>query len=265
MWLYGCGRGQRGRGAGRGAGPVRAKADPKGRGGEVVRCRCAGSWRQRCSTAGKPLWAPPSPSPSFFSWQRPTSGASYRAQPLSFAYVQPRRAARVGARSRRASRLSASVSLCVWRECEQRESHPTARARVGSYSGLPSSSAPLTVLRCRGSLSPGTPQRVPRALSRYRRARGGAALGGARVLLRGRWRSPLAKTPRSARQQPMGAVAPLDERTGRGPRAGPRSGKRGGLGGAFLVSRSRHGRDQPLQVRAPVTPWGPGRSREPAR
>lgn len=129
-------------------GACAGKGGPKGAGRglrEAVRWRCVGSWRQRCSTAGKPRWAPPSPSPSFFSWQRPTSGASYRAQPLPFAYVQPRRAARVGARSRRASRLSACVSVCVWRECEQRESRPTARAGVGSYSGLPSSSGTVTL------------------------------------------------------------------------------------------------------------------------
>lgn len=93
----------------------------------AVRRPCAGSWRQRCSTAGKPRWAPPSPCPSFFSWQRPTSGASYRAQPLPFAYVQPRRAPRWGAEPA----PFASQRSRVWRECEQRESRPTARAGSG--------------------------------------------------------------------------------------------------------------------------------------
>lgn len=93
----------------------------------AVRWPCAGSGRQRCSTAGKPRWAPPSPCPSFFSWQRPTSGASYPAQPLPFAYVQARRAPRWGAEPA----PFASQRSRVWRECEQRESRPTARAGSG--------------------------------------------------------------------------------------------------------------------------------------
>lgn len=157
----------------------------------AVRWPCAGSWRQRCSTAGKPRWAPPSPCPSFFSWQRPTSGASYRAQPLPFAYVQARRAPRWGAEPA----PFASQRSRVWRECEQRESRPTARAGSGVIRVPRSASAPVTVTRCRGRSALAPPGAFP-----------GLCPGTGRSRRSGRGRGP--RSPQGAALQPIGRKAP---------------------------------------------------------